>query len=553
MSGQINKTELNKLRSHIEKHKLYIDKYSKDNDDKNYSKALSMSILVDYFGLNQKVAYEGIVDGGNDNKIDAFYYSDDEDEVNELVIIQSKYKRIDGDIPTFTADEIKLCIESCKAVITGRNFKDTNEKLQKKLDDYRELLRQNGIPPISISLFFATNGIIHDGHKELDSVTSCAKEGINVHFIDATRYGIAPEIKNGSLLINTKNDDDKTDSVFKLDDNLVGKIISCKIENLMKFYAETGEHVMLNNNVRYGVKRSPVNKEIINSFIKNPTRFCLLNNGITIVCDSFLINHTGVDNNDRIDMERPSIVNGGQTISTLYGLYVSEHEKYKEQFEKASILIRVYQAPSDYILEIAKATNTQNPIDIVDLHSNDKAQNLVKEYFRNYGIGMICKVGEDTTYYDDTITNEELLQVYASLYDDEPGKAKLSKRTIFNKYYSKVFADGIDETMFKKLFRCYDISKFVSDKESLDKAIVSNASFSIMYAMKKINKHVMNENIPSENVQGHFEESFSGAYKVILEIIKAKQIELKTKFSLNNLFKGNEIKDLIDIKLDGCK
>jgi hypothetical protein len=67
--------------------------------------------------------------------------------------------------------------------------------------------------------------------------------------------------------------------------------------------------------------------------------------------------------------------------------------------------------------------------------------------------------------------------------------------------------------------------------------------------MKIINVNVLNENIPYESVELHFSTSFSSAFETISQIITNKQQELKTKFSMNNLFKGSEIKDLIDLAL----
>jgi len=163
----INKTELNKLRSQIDKNKVYIDsiKDLKIDDDKKHTMALSMSVLMEYFRVNQKMAYDSLTEGGGDNKIDALYYSDDSDEFTELVIIQSKFKQKDGDTDTLKEDEIKLCIKSCENILSGGVFQTTNKILEQKINNYRTLLKDNGLPPITIKLIFATNGIIHEGHK----------------------------------------------------------------------------------------------------------------------------------------------------------------------------------------------------------------------------------------------------------------------------------------------------------------------------------------------------------------------------------------------------
>jgi hypothetical protein len=548
----INKTQLNKLRTLIDKNKLFIDQSEKKNEstEKKYSMALSMSVLMEYMTLNQNSSFNSLTDGGGDNKIDAFYFTDDENDLSELTIIQSKYKLTDGITDTFSEDEIKLCISNCKKFLSGEDFQTTNETLLKKMSDYRTLLKENEFPPISIKLFFATNGIIHNGHKLLTDVLNSYESNIFPVFEDATQFGHSKIIETGELLVNLKDDSDKTDSIFLIEDELFsGKIASCSILELMKFYKNSGERMLLNTNVRYLIKNSSINKDIKQSFIDDPIRFCYLNNGITIICNNYHIGATGHPHT-KLTFVKPSIVNGGQTIATLYYLYSSKYEEYKEQFDKAKVLIRFYKSPTEFSLKIAKATNSQNPISTVDLKANDNAQEIAKKYLSQFGIGLITKLGEEITFYDDTVTNEYLLQIYASLYFDDPAKAKTSKAGIFKKYYDEVFNDSINEEICKKLYRCYEISKFIFNQTTRDKVVLQNALYSLIYSMKLYNPNILNEEIPSNQINQHFASSFENAYELMIKIINQKQLELKTKFSMNNLFKGNEIKDLIDLEFE---
>lgn len=546
----INKTQLNKLQKLNEKNKAFLDaKGIAGDDDKKNSLAQCMSALSEYLTLNQDLAFNSLTDGSEDNKIDALYYSDDENELNELTIVQSKYKNIYGETGTFTEDDIKLLILNCLKFLRGENFQNANETLQKKIDSYRKLLYDNGNPPISIKLLFITNGIIHKGHKELQEVLDCYENNIYPIFIDATEFGYSKEIGTGNILVNLKNGQDKTDSIFEInDDQYSGKIVSCSALEFMQFFKNSGEKKLLSSNVRYQLKNSSINKEIQSSFTNDPLRFCYLNNGITILCDKYEINPTG-STLTNIVLENPNIVNGGQTISTLYNIYSSKFNEYKDHFSNAKLLIRIYKAPTEYLLKIAQATNSQNPISVKDLKANDIGQEKAKSFLAQHGIGLLTKVGEEITFYDDTITNEYILQIYASLYSDEPAKAKTSKASIFKKYYDLVFTDNISDEMCKKLYRCYELGKFISNQEK-DKVVLQNAIFSLIYSMNKINNNIQNQNIPSANIRHHFSTSFDSAYKLIEEIIHKKQEELKSKFSMNNLFKSNEIKDLIDLNLE---
>lgn len=550
--ADINKTQLNKLRAQIEKNKLFLDKIpSIKSEDVKYSLALSMSVLMEHLKLNQNRSYECLTDGQLDSKFDAIYYSDDEDELSELVVIQSKYKQKDGDTKTFDEDEIKICIDNCEKILRGEEFLDANEKVKQILSDYRKLLSDNGNPSISIKLIFATNGTIHSDHKLLKEISDVAKKGIHVSFVDAGFFSISPVLENGEIKINIKDEKDRTDSIFNINDPLYsGTVVSCTLEDLMIFYKESGEKYLLNNNVRYLLKSSHINKQIRESFLSDPVRFCYLNNGISITCESYEFSLTGTKDFGRLKLNGPNIVNGGQTISVLYELYCIADQKILDLFKQANILIRIYKVPDDFKIKIAQATNSQNPINVVDLKSNDSSQKKVKDYFEKEGIGFICKDGEDVTYYDDTVTNESILQVYASLFKDDPAKSKLSKSWIFKTYYPEVFVENIDDTTFKKLFRCYEVSKYVYETKDQDKTLISNAFYSIIYAMKKINPELLNIDIHSKELVKYLNPSFTKAVGIIQSIVIQKQAELGTRFSQNNLFKGSDIKVLIDLALE---
>jgi len=313
MSSQINKTQLNKLRRLMDSGKEFLDKKGlSDDSNVKYSKSITMSVLREYYDLDQATAFNSLVDGGGDNKIDGFYYEDNNDELDVLVLIQSKYKQVDGvSKRVLSADEIKLCIKSALAILHGEDFHTTNPILAKKVSDYRQKLEDADLPSISIKLFFATNGIIEGDSKKLKEISDCKKDGIEVFFVDATEFGNQPEIISGEINVNLKSLDDKTDSIFSINEiQYNGLIASCSIRDLMVFYEESGASLLLSENVRFLLKNSSINKEIKASFIKDPKRFCYLNNGISIICSKYEQKPTGHPKT-KIEMSTPSVVNGG--------------------------------------------------------------------------------------------------------------------------------------------------------------------------------------------------------------------------------------------------
>ena len=202
MEREIDKTSLNKFKALIEKNKDFLTKQGNitRDDDKKSSLAVSMAVLEEYYKLSFKDAYESLVDDGGDCKIDAFFYNS-EGDLSELVLIQSKYKRKYGDTGTFSEDEISLVLENAKDIISGKNLNSANEKLKEKLKVYRELLVDNASPPVKITVFFATNGLIHKGHKTLSILEDCEKMSIYCQFVDATEFGEDIKKEKGYLKV----------------------------------------------------------------------------------------------------------------------------------------------------------------------------------------------------------------------------------------------------------------------------------------------------------------------------------------------------------------
>lgn len=120
-------------------------------------------------------------------------------------------------------------------------------------------------------------------------------------------------------------------------------------------------------------KAETVNSRMAETLRNTPELFLYFNNGVTIICDYA----EASDNpSQRILMIRPQIINGQQTTNIL-----SQNLRNAEQ---ALVQVRVIQIETDFrvggldfeaaISSIVRATNSQTPIDLGDLRSNDRVQ-----------------------------------------------------------------------------------------------------------------------------------------------------------------------------------
>ncbi len=548
--GEINKTSLNKFESYLKQNQEYVkERKPALDDDLCGSYAVAMTVLREYCNIDIRTAFDAITDGSNDCKIDAFF-CDEAKKPTTLILIQAKYKRRPGDASTFTEDEIKLTIESAKKLIQGRDLDNPSEELKDKIDSFRDMLKSQENSEINVVLFFATNGIICEEHKKIGPIQQAAEEHILCKFVDATEFGYEAPTLEGKLVVNLKStsqNDDKTDEIF-LQKGFVG---STTIKDLLEFYREGGKQALLNSNVRFQLLKSPVNKQIKKTFIESPSKFCFLNNGIYIVCTDWQQGYNG-NGKTIVRFQRPSIINGGQTITTLFDA-VEKEEVQDDCLEKAKILIRIYKTDNEQeFLEIATATNSQNPIDIVDLKSNDMYQEQVKRFFAQRGVGLLVKAGEETLYYDDTINNETLLQIYAAVYKEDPALAKVSKKAIFKKYFSLVFsAQSVANKIDEQLYRAYELNhRLYEEKDRKDKEkqkIISHAWYALLYVMGKLRPTLL---IPKSDLGTLFPDAFDKAFALIQELIEERNRELGVQFSYSNLFKSREVQSFLDKKIE---
>jgi len=104
------------------------------------------------------------------------------------------------------------------------------------------------------------------------------------------------------------------------------------------------------DNVRDFQGMTNINNEVLDTISVKPNSFILLNNGITVICDSF------EQQNRRIKIKNPQIVNGCQTSNLLFMAY-----KQGKDISNVSISIKLIETSDPEIInDIVKGTNKQN-------------------------------------------------------------------------------------------------------------------------------------------------------------------------------------------------
>ncbi|MBF0748892.1 hypothetical protein AXY37_10610 [Mammaliicoccus lentus] len=205
---------------------------------------------------------------------------------------------------------------------------------------------------------------------------------------------------------------------------------------------------VLFDNVRGYLGKTGNNEKIITTLKEEPNKFFLFNNGLTITAEDIIVNEIKFEEYYRIKLKNFQIVNGGQTLRTIYS-FKDNNIELINNLAQSSVLIRFFKTGLEegLINKVSEYTNSQNAISGRDLKSVDKIQLDIESRFRIEGINYIRKINKVDNFDNECtyeISMEKLGQLLLAV-KGHPEKSSNSKKRIFEDYYSYLFND---ETKF---------------------------------------------------------------------------------------------------------
>ncbi|MCR6850055.1 MULTISPECIES: AIPR family protein [Bacillus] len=251
---------------------------------------------------------------------------------------------------------------------------------------------------------------------------------------------------------------------------------------------------VLFDNVRGYLGKTKFNSNIFKTLEAEPTKFFMYNNGITMTSKDIEVTPVNGNQKWKIELNDFQVVNGGQTLRTLYDYKESNFDE--EKLNKANILVRVFKTGNQEGLtnKIAEFTNSQNAISPVDLKSLDSLQIKIEEILKDSNFLYVRKtgdLGDNDWEYRDRISMEKFGQL---LYSKQgfPDRASNQKKRIFDSYYEDIFGEknfDIDEVVNL-------VEKYLEITEEYEKSPYTVYEQKIFYAIYLNNSNAnINENI----------------------------------------------------------
>lgn len=425
-----------KYESYYKQIKESVDDIKENYDYENSSKAFIHWYLKNHLFLEEQEIGEVIIDGFGDNGIDAILLNEEE---KELTVMQFKFpKDINGINSEISQGDILKTFNGFKLLID----KTTNQESNIQFKQFKE--RINDMDIFSFKIYFVSfnKGIDAIANKEL-------VENFAINF--KKDYGSELQIKihDKSIIsniyekMNRKNDLEITLSYKQLasayDIDLMniksyvglvnGKSLVSSIENSIE--------TIFDENIRLYEGKTSVNNSI-KATASNPKEsemFYFYNNGVTIICDK--VNNS--PNKLSVYLKGVSIVNGCQTVTSLYDLYTQNKLE-----NGVDILTRIIEI-SDYNerMKITEYLNSQNPIKDSYFIANHTIIRDLQKSLENKGYYLERQINEfdyKKQYGRKEFSNltpirlESAIQHYVGYWLDEyASTAKSGKGVLFDK------------------------------------------------------------------------------------------------------------------------
>ncbi len=392
--------------------------------------------------LDVDETFDCLTEGGGDFGIDAMHLTEEIDGEFGVTLFQAKYKaNLEGNA-NFPENGINGLINSIRCLFDPASpLESINNRLSTKVEEARSMIRDGYIP--RVRAIACNNGL---------KWNSAAHEAIlRAEFGDEVSW----EHVNHDVLIGILQRPKSVDANLRLigkavveDMNFsrvcIGRIPVTEIAELMRTH---GERLLERNIRRYlGLQGNRVNEGIRDTLHSdNPANFYFFNNGLTLVCNDFSYN--ALQGSDyQVRVENLQIVNGGQTCMTIFKTLEEMQIKGESLPNEASVMVRIYKLPKDnedIVLQITQATNSQNPVDLKDLRSNDEKQLRLEASIQAFGFTYRRKRTDSATKSTD-ITSGTAAEAILAVWRFAPHQAKFFTREHFGKLYDTIFTKTLN-------------------------------------------------------------------------------------------------------------
>ncbi|MBF0621639.1 MAG: AIPR family protein [Magnetococcales bacterium] len=419
-----------------------IDKHSSwlppGDDNKKRSAAFVLLCMSNCLDMPLESCVDMLTEGGNDAGVDGLRIGEIEDGEFLITIFQGKYKvkNLDG-TANFPENGVKSAVNTVQVLFDPNRAITLNNKIAPVVEEIRSLIRDGYIPKVHFVLCSngaKWNGIAQSWIDELYKDYSDKLEFSHfnhdsiVKILQRTKHVDADLQLSGKIIVEDMN-------YMRV---LLGRI---SVQQIAVLFDKHEDRLLQRNIRRYlGLSSNRVNAAINQTLCSDKSdKFYFYNNGITVVCDKF--DYNAFQKEDyKVQLKNMQIINGGQTCKTIHEA-LNTSTGSNRVGESSYVMIRIYQLSEenkDFVQDITYATNSQNPVDLRDLRSNDPIQKQLEIGMRDLGYHY-KRQREAGSGGSNFITSSIAAEATLAIWREKPHQAKFRRKEHFGKLYEEIF------------------------------------------------------------------------------------------------------------------
>jgi hypothetical protein len=434
-------------------------------------KAFGMWVATEYLGLDETDAFEAVsVDGGNDKDLDLFFV---DEETERIVVSQTKFNA-KGRYRAKKNELLGLLHTTDWLKNPEGLAREGRPELEAAAREYTDATSK-GYPVEYVYAFCGPDAKdVSDAARQfnfdaVNNIPSQLAKWMGLEYLRSLHEeSISQSTRVGSCSIKLSN--------FFEESGAYGKAIVTTIDGaqLSALYQVHGDQ-LFDRNVRLflGVRKGGVNAGIQNTLASASERknFWAYNNGITFICDDFDPPKRG-----KIELRNFSVVNGCQTT-------VSLANASKDALEDIRVPVRFIRASEKVIDSVITYNNSQNPIRLWDLNSQNKLQKKLKKQIaelpqpffyalRKGEIQKLTSTEREKFKRDGKIQqiSHDLAAQFIAAFRGLPAIGYKDKGKVFSVYRDQVFPPQIRPEEVVLIWQAGRIAKELV-KEQLEEAI----------------------------------------------------------------------------------
>jgi hypothetical protein len=430
--------------------------------------ALALGYVAD---IEESVAAAALVDGYDDNGIDAIYFDED---VGEVYVVQSKWTESGKKAPD--VGSIEKLTSGFRDLLAGR-FDRFNSKVLSMQDSIERALDSSDVSFVLLIAYTGVQRLSEHAERRLADLLEEQNDPI-----DIAAYRILNQKELYSAIAGSVDQDSITIDVTLHEWGQVGEPYQAfygqvSAEEIALWHQEFNSR-LFSRNLRKFKGDTDVNLAMKLTLIHESGKFWYFNNGITVLCNRIRKKAIGGANRDvgQFTCEGVSVVNGAQTVGSIASAVTQGFPQARD----SKVLVRfisLENCPPGFDAEVTTATNTQNRIERRDFASLDPEQErLRRELALDLSKRYAFKSGDRPPPHQEGCTIDDATLALACAYPNV-GLAADAKRNISVLWadmdkppYTLLFNDRLSA---HRLWRCVEVLRAVDSE--LDREVLTRS------------------------------------------------------------------------------